>query len=71
MVSYYGYEIWHYNYKKIQKKNDGRNGEEAGLKEAITIFQRWNKNDGDGYKILSDGKLKQQTILRKFTNVEY
>ena len=38
---------------------------------SVTIFQRWNKNDGDGYKILSDGKLKQQTILRKFTNVEY
>ena len=56
---------------KRYKKNEGRNGEEAGLKEAITIFQRWNKNDGDGYKILSDGKLKQQTILRKFTNVEY
>ena len=54
MVSYYGYEIWHFNYKKIQKKNEGRNGKE----EAITIFQRWNKNDGDGYKILSDGELK-------------
>ena len=57
--------------QKDTKRNEGRNGEEAGLKEAITIFQRWNKNDGDGYKILSDGKLKQQTILRKFTNVEY
>ena len=32
---------------KRYKKNEGRNGEEAGLKEAITIFQRWNKNDGD------------------------
>ena len=57
--------------KRYKKKNEGRKGEEAGLKEPITIFQRWNKNGGDGYKILSDGKLKQQTILRKFTNVEY
>ena len=29
--------------QKDTKKNEGRNGEEAGLKEAITIFQRWNK----------------------------
>ena len=36
--------------QKDTKKNEGRNGKEAGLKEAITIFQRWNKNDGDGYK---------------------
>jgi len=25
---------------------------------SITIFQRWHKNYGDGYKELSDGKLK-------------
>ena len=37
---------------------------------SITIFQRWHKNYGDGYKILLDGKLKH-LILRKFTNVEY
>ena len=38
---------------------------------SITIFQRWHKNYGDGYKILLDGKLKNYpTILRKFTNVD-
>ena len=26
---------------------------------SITIFQRWHKNYGDGYKILLDGKLKE------------
>ena len=26
---------------------------------SITIFQRWHKNYGDGYKILLDGKLKK------------
>ena len=25
---------------------------------SITIFRRWHKNYGDGYKIISDGKLK-------------
>lgn len=57
--------------KRLQKKKKCRKKWQGGLKETITIFHRWNKNDGDGYKILSDGKLKQQTIFRKFTNVEY
>ena len=26
---------------------------------SITIFQRWHKNYGDGYKILLDGKFKK------------
>ena len=25
---------------------------------SVTIFQRWHKNYGNGYKILLDGKLK-------------
>ena len=51
-----------YNYKKIQKMCEEmprmpKGNYEGYVNQAssITIFQRWHKNYGDGYKILLDG----------------
>ena len=34
---------------------------------SITIFRRWHKNYGDGYKIISGGKLIIIIIIIKMT----
>ena len=34
---------------------------------SITIFRRWHKNYGDGYKIISGGKLIIIIIIIKIT----
>ena len=54
-----------YNYKKIQKMYEEMPRMPKGNYEgyvnkasSVTIFQRWPKNYGNGYKILLDGKLK-------------
>ena len=56
-----------YNYKKIKRRKlqeemarmpKGNYKAYVNQASSIKIFPRWHKNYDDGYKILSDGKLK-------------